>query len=154
MEYCKKDLAEAFDITTQALDKRLNKLNLRSECRKDAANRLWIPEEVAQKIADSYAVRLRPGVDQSQPDETDWKALYISEKQRNDQLSDELIALSRSNPELNAKVVDLLGVEKRLEQAERALELKAAAAEDQDVVEVVQEPRKSRWQRLKDAWRG
>lgn len=145
-EYTKPELAELFGVTTQAIDKKLNKLDLREKCRKDESKRLWIPADVAQLLADEYGTRLETGLNQDETpetDEIDWKELYFAEKKRNDELADELISLSRSNQELSDKVVALLGAEKALEQAERFKEL-AAPAGDAERVEPAVEPEKPR----------
>lgn len=69
--------------------------------------------------------------------ETDWKALYFAEKERNDGMSVKLI-------ELSGKVADSL-------QAAQVLQ-----AMDKPILESSEqkEERESRWQRLKKAWRG
>lgn len=69
--------------------------------------------------------------------ETDWKALYFAEKERNDGMSAKLL-------ELSGKVADSL-------QAAQVLQ-----AMDKPILESSEqrEERESRWQRLKRAWRG
>ena len=69
-EYTKPELAELFGVTTQAVDKKLNKLNLREKGRKDESKRLWIPADVAQLIADEYGTKLETGLNQEETVET------------------------------------------------------------------------------------
>lgn len=128
MEYSKKELAAKFGVTTQALDKRINKLGLREKCVKDESNRLWIPGEIAEILANSYEKRFQEVETSFKPDETDWKAMYLAEKERKDELSRELIALTKSNQELNERIIQLLGNERLLDQAERARELMGSAS--------------------------
>lgn len=66
--------------------------------------------------------------------ETDWKALYFSEKERNDGMSAKLL-------ELSGKVADSL-------QAAQVLQ-----ALGKPTLESA-EQKKGRWARLRDAWRG
>lgn len=137
MDYSKKELASKFGVTTQALDKRINKLGLREKCVKDDSNRLWIPEEIAEILAKSYEKRFQEVDTSFKPDETDWKELYLREKERNDSLSDRLMALTESNQELNDKIIRLLGNEKLLDQAERAKGLFGETAPDGGIGEEV-----------------
>lgn len=76
---------------------------------------------------------------EKQPEE-DWRALYFKEKERNESISDRLM-------ELSEKVAESLQAAQVLHGAAVA-ESKALESED------AKEARKSRWQRLKDAWRG
>lgn len=137
MDYSKKELAAKFGVTTQALDKRINKLGLREKCVKDGSNRLWIPEEIAEILAKSYEKRFQEVDTSFKPDETDWKELYLREKERNDSLSDRLMALTESNQELNDKIIRLLGNEKLLDQAERAKGLFGETAPDGGIGEEI-----------------
>ena len=74
---------------------------------------------------------------QEEHPETDWKAMYLSEKERNELLSDRLM-------ELSEKVADSL---------QAAQVLHGAAVAESKALES-QEQKKSRWERLKIAWRG
>ena len=74
---------------------------------------------------------------QEEQPETDWKALYLSETERNESLSDRLM-------ELSEKVADSLQAAQVLHGASVA-ESKALESQEQ---------KKSRWERLKIAWKG
>lgn len=71
--------------------------------------------------------------------DTEWKELYFLEKKRNDELSDRLLDLS-------GKVTDAF----RAEKVTGAFDAGAKILESTEI----KEERKSRWQRLKEAWRG
>ena len=77
--------------------------------------------------------------EEPQPD-TDWKAMYLSEKELNESLSGRLM-------ELSEKVADSLRAAQVLHGAAVA-ESKALESEE------TKETRKSLWGRLKAAWRG
>lgn len=70
--------------------------------------------------------------------EIEWKELYFAEKNRNDELSDRLLDLS-------GKVTDAF----RAEKVTDAFDAGAKILESTEQ----KEERKSRWQRLKEAWR-
>lgn len=74
---------------------------------------------------------------QEEQPETDWKAMYLSEKERNESLSDRLM-------ELSEKVADSLQAAQVLHGASVA-ESKALESQGQ---------KKSRCERLKIAWKG
>lgn len=74
---------------------------------------------------------------QEEQPETDWKAMYLSEKERNESLSDRLM-------ELSEKVADSL---------QAAQVLHGASVAESKVLES-QGQKKSRWERLKIAWKG
>lgn len=69
--------------------------------------------------------------------ETDWEALYFAEKARGDEMSAKLLALTD-------KVADSLQAAQTLQ----AMDKPALESTEQ------KEERKTRWQRLKEAWRG
>lgn len=71
--------------------------------------------------------------------EIEWKELYFAEKKRNDELSDRLLDLS-------GKVTDAF----RAEKVTGAFDAGAKILESTEI----KEEHKSRWQRLKEAWRG
>lgn len=71
--------------------------------------------------------------------EIEWKELYFAEKNRNDELSDRLLDLS-------GKVTDAF-------RAEKVTDAFDAGAKILESTEQKME-RKTRWQRLKEAWRG
>lgn len=71
--------------------------------------------------------------------EIEWKELYFAEKNRNDELSDRLLDLS-------GKVTDAF----RAEKVTDAFDAGAKILESTEQ----KEERKTRWQRLKEAWRG
>ena len=93
----------------------------------------------AVRFALEAAVEALEPKEEPQP-ETDWKALYLSEKERNESLSDRLM-------ELSEKVADSLQAAQMLHGAAVA---ESKALEDKEAKEV----RMSRWERLKRAWRG
>lgn len=82
------------------------------------------------------AVRENP---EKSASEIEWKELYFEEKKRNDELSDRLLDLS-------GKVTDAF----RAEKVTGAFDAGAKILESTEI----KEERKSRWQRLKEAWRG
>ncbi len=85
-----------------------------------------------EKSIESYA---RISADVSSDSETDWKALYFAEKERNDEMSTRLL-------ELSGKVADSL-------QASQVIQVM-----NQTALESAEQKheRKSRWQRLREAW--
>lgn len=89
--------------------------------------------EDAIQVAVQVAVQ-EPDTCQTAAADDEWKALYFAEKERNDNLSLKLL-------ELSDKVADSL-------QAAQVLQ-----ALDRPALESV-EQKKSRWSRLRDAWRG
>lgn len=73
----------------------------------------------------------------NETDSSSWKVMYLAEKQRSDDLTNKLLALTD-------KVADSLQAAQTLQAMDKpALESTAQ-----------KEERKTRWQRLKEAWRG
>ncbi len=88
---------------------------------------------VVEKSIESYAQISACASD----GEMDWKAIYFAEKERNDEMSTKLL-------ELSGKVADSL-------QASQVIQVM-----NQTALESAEQKheRKSRWQRLREAWRG
>lgn len=109
-----------------------------------------IAEYVGGGRLDALKFALQAGIDAIQgkkeepnpdrKDETDWKAMYMAEKERNEAMSGKLM-------ELSDKVADSLQAAQMLHGADKAEHAALENAEQK-------EERLSRWQRLKRAWRG
>lgn len=131
METEKKPTPISFRPKEQELD-RIKLIQERKGCSQAGAIRFAL--EAACEALESEG---EPQRDQT---EEDWKARFFEEKERNESLSDRLI-------ELSGKVADSLQAAQMLHGAAVA-ESKALEGKEAN------ETRKSRWQRLKDAWRG
>lgn len=71
-------------------------------------------------------------------DGVDWRALYFEEKSKNDEMSDRLLALA-------GKVADSLQASQALNAMDKKPVLESPSQKEE---------RRTRWQRLREAWRG
>lgn len=102
-----------------------------------------VQERIGGNQSDALRYALKVAADSFEPKEErpedDWKALYIEEKELSKDLSKRLM-------ELSEKVADSLQAAQVLHGATVA---EAKALEDRETKDD-----RSRWQRLRDAWRG
>ena len=91
-----------------------------------------------QNCIDAVHSEVQENQDES-ASEVKWKELYFTEKKRNDELSDRLLSLSE-------KVTDTFRAEKVTNAFDAGVKILESTEQ--------KEERKTRWQRLKEAWRG
>lgn len=166
MDYSKKELAEICGVSVQAIDKKLRKTGLMSSCRK-VANRLQIPWEIAATIATDYEVVLQPKQPKvAEVAENQQPTATVATKKTDDNkaleaLSKELEILHRQLEIKDKQIADLSTALVAAQDSNKALSANAAMHTVADKKEELalesthqKEERKSRWQRLKEAWRG
>lgn len=170
MEYTKKELAEICGVSVQAIDKKLRKTGLMDGC-SVVAGRLQIPATIAATVATSYQVKL----ESQQPTATKMVA-EVAEPQQPQQpqqpnLQPSATSSNGSEKAVEALVSQLEALQKQLEVKDRQIaDLSAALVSAQETAKAAQalhaadkaeamaiesaEAKKSRWQRLKEAWQG
>lgn len=170
MVYSKKELADICGVSVTAIDKKLRKSGMIEECPK-VANKLQIPWDVAATVATDYSVVLQPQQPQvaevAEVAETSATAATTEEGSERGEsrtveaLIRELEILHKQLEVKDRQIADLSAALVASQESNKALSANAAmhtAADKRDelALETAEQnqERKTRWQRLKEAWRG
>lgn len=155
MEYTKKELAEICGVSVQAIDKKLRKTGLMDGC-SVVAGRLQIPATIAATVATSYQVKL----ESQQPQQPQQPNLQPSATSSNgsekavEALVSQLEALQKQLEVKDRQIADLSAALVSAQETAKAAQALHAADKAEAMAIESAEAKKSRWQRLKEAWQG